>query len=83
MADDQNFQCWLELQRTTIAIVKNDRLIRDDTSRLGLRRKHIIRRGDLPDLAWLECVLTEHPEAEHLYYMDSNEIGHLYIFWRE
>jgi hypothetical protein len=83
VADDQNFQCWLELQRTTIAVVKNDRLILDDTSRLGLHRKHIIRRGELPDPAWLECALKEHPDATHFYFMDTHEIGHLYIVWKD
>lgn len=81
--NDESLQRWLELQRTTLVIIGADRLIQDDTSRFGIRRRHIIRRGDLPDPAWLAEVEKEHPAAAHWFYMDANEIGHLYIAWKE
>jgi hypothetical protein len=81
--NDERYTRWLEMQRGTLVIVGADRLIRDDMSASRVRRRHIIRRGELPDPAWLAEVMKEHPDASNWFFMDTNEIGHLYIVWKE
>lgn len=83
MRHDRARERWLEYQRTAIAEVGADRLILDDTTRYGLRRKHIIRYGGLPDLAWWQTAVKEHPTASAWRFMDDLEIGYLYIVWKE
>ena len=72
---------WLELNRTVLATSGPDRLIQDDVSRAGLRRRHIIRLGKLPDLAWLEAITREQADVSYWAFMDGSGIGHLYIAW--
>jgi hypothetical protein len=80
---DRAREHWLEYQRTALAHVGADRLVLDDTTRYGLRRRHIICYGGLPDPDWWETALKDHPSAQAWQYMDDLGIGHLWIVWKE
>jgi len=60
-------------------LVGSDRVLIDDVTQYGLHRKHIVRKGAMPDLtSW---VYPAH--AEVFVFMSENGIGHLWIFWKE
>lgn len=66
---------------TVLMQVGDDYLIKDDVSRFGLHRRHVIREGGLPDVSWVE---TQKKTAEVSYwmYMDDKDIGHLWMTWK-
>ncbi len=64
--------------------VRHDHVILDDTSRCGLRRKHIVRRGASPDAAaWLGIMPEGATHRFALRYFDGKGDGHLWIAWKE
>lgn len=74
---------WIEYHQAALVAMGTDWLVLDDTTRYGLRRKHIVRHGGLPDLSWVEVVRKDHPGARAWRFLDAHDIGHLYIVWKE
>ena len=63
--------------------VGDDLLVEDTVTRYGLRRKHIIRRGALPDVeAWKSAA----PEGARVYWWtwkEEDDRWHLVICWKD
>ena len=56
-------------------------VILDDVTVYGLVRRHILRRGALPDL---DQFLRNAPErAGYQVYVDEDGFGHLWIYWKD
>jgi len=73
---------WFLRSKGVLMQAGEDYLILDDVSRYGLHRRHIVREGDLPDPSWVE-VLQKKEKVQAWGYMDDQNIGHLWITWKD
>lgn len=67
-----------------LAWVGADRILCDDTSRFGLRRKVIARRGEAMDVeTWMRAVERQAGEdAVHAWLVDRDGDWFLWIVWK-
>lgn len=70
-----------------LAWVGTDRILLDDVSRFGLRRKVIARRGEPIDVdVWLEAVSRQSSidsNQLHCWLVERGEYWFLWIVWKE
>jgi hypothetical protein len=71
------------MDQDVLAFAGPDRLMLDDITPYGLRRKHIIRFGTLPDMSWVSTQLTRTDRPVHAWAFMDKEVGHLWICWKE
>jgi len=74
---------WWKFFPPTSIVIGPDRLVEDDVTRYGLHRRHVVRLGGLPDDSWLDLVPADARMVNGWRYMDGNDIGHLWICWKE
>jgi len=68
-----------------LAWLGDDRLLLDDTSRFGLRRRVIARKGDMPHMVThVRQAMDAAGKAEVRYWMfERDEFWFLWICWKE
>lgn len=68
-----------------IAWVGADRILLDDVTSLGLRRKVIARRDDIPNVVtWLQAAFEEAGNARvHWWLVDKDPYSYLWIVWKK
>jgi hypothetical protein len=77
-------EAWRKLLEQAVTVVGSERVIKDDVSRLGLHRKHVVRCGELPDVeAWKNTVPDGATKVSYWVYKDDDGIGHLWLCWKE
>lgn len=68
-----------------IAWVGHDRILLDDVTSLGLHRKVIARREDVPNaVAWLQAAFEEAKDARvHWWLVNKGNDVYLWIVWKK
>ena len=69
-----------------IAWVGADRILLDDVTSLGLHRKVIARKDDVPNVVtWLQAVFSEAGDAKVRWWLVPKDDGYLYLWivWKK
>lgn len=72
--------------KNPLAWVGNDRLLLDDQTVYGLRRKVIARKGDIPNqVTWLQAAYQQAGKADLNWWLVQKNDGfvYLWIVWKE
>ena len=68
-----------------LAWIGLDRVLLNDTTSLGMRRKVVARKGDIPDqVQWLQVTFTEAgPARVHWWLVERGEFFYLWMIWKK